>query len=304
MQFDRFLILMYHNVVRDGELRSGECARLSPTVTTYFIEEEAFRDHLRLLAREARVLTMADVEAFYWNRFNPPPRIAPIIDTDCRPRVLLTFDDGWKGCLEVATAPLREAEMQGLMFVTTEFVGTEGFCSWDELRRRDRNVWRIGSHSVHHIFLNEVSHREIYQELRDSKRILEDRLEESINTVSIPNGAVSDTVRAIARDVGYSYVFNSEIQLNTRETSPFNLGRIAIYSGTSGDDIERWLHGRIGGAAWKRTFLQALKFLLGPRRYRLFRSRWLGEGIPPCPSPERIADSTSDDKVALRRGVP
>jgi peptidoglycan/xylan/chitin deacetylase (PgdA/CDA1 family) len=302
MQFDRFLTLMYHNVVRDGGLRSGECARLGHPVTTYFVEETTFRAHVGLLAREARVLSMSDIEAFYWNRFNPP-RPEPPNGAVHRPCVLLTFDDGWKGCLEVATAPLREAEMEGLMFVTTDFVGTEGFCTWEELRDRDRSVWRIGSHSVHHIFLNELRHGEIYQELRDSKRMLEDQLEEPIHTVSIPNGAVSDSVRAIAHDVGYSYVFTSDVQFNTRDSSPFDLGRIAVYTGTSVAELEQWLNGRIGAAAWKRTFLQALKFLLGPRRYRLFRSRWMGDNGVPCPT-KLSTTSPIDERRMTARGVP
>ncbi len=303
MHFDRFLTLMYHNVVRDGGLRIGECARLSPSVTTYFLEESLFRDHLRMLSTSARILTMSDVEAFYWRRFNPQGIETPAA-ADQRPCALLTFDDGWSGCLEVATDPLREAKMQALMFVTINAVGTPGFSTWEELRNRDRDVWRIGSHSVHHGFLNEEPTRVIYRELRDSKRILEDQLEEPINTVSIPNGAVSDSVRAIAQDVGYSYVFTSEVWFNSHAVSPFDLGRIAIHSSTTAAQVEQWLKGRIRTAVWKRSFLQVAKFVLGPRRYRLFRLRCLGEADAQPQVMQPAAESAFEETALSTRGVP
>lgn len=291
MHFDRFLTLMYHNVVRDGELRGRDCARLSPSITTYFLEEAAFRDQLKLLSDKSFVLTLSDVEVFYQtpDLLDGSPRRAQL------PGALLTFDDGWKGCLDMATGPLREAGMQGLMFVTTGLVGSEFFCGWDDLRQRDKDVWRIGSHSVSHGFLNEEPTREIYKELRDSKRRLEDELGESITTISIPNGAVSDRVSAIAQDVGYLYVFTSEVRFNTRHVHPLNLGRLAIHTETSCAEIERWLAGQIRSAAWKRSFLNVARFVLGPRRYRLLRRRWLGEKEEQLPM-SQLNSSTNENR--------
>jgi peptidoglycan/xylan/chitin deacetylase (PgdA/CDA1 family) len=220
------------------------------------------------------VLALSDVEALYQTTaIGQGGQSHP----DEPPAVLLTFDDGWKGCLDVATEPLREFGMQGLMFVTTGLVGSDHFCTWDDLRKRDRNVWRIGSHSASHGFLNEQSIYAIHQELRDSKRRLEDEIDECVTALSIPNGAVSDYVRAVAEDVGYSLVFTSDVRINSRRVSRSNLGRLAVHTPTNAADLERWLFGHIRSDFLKRSVLRVARCLLGPQRYRVLRSRWLGE---------------------------
>ncbi len=299
MYRDHFLALMYHNVVRDGELQRGPCARLSPSITTYFVEESTFREHLQQISAIAESMTMADVETFYKHASRPQRSSNTRNAAATRPRVLITFDDGWRGCLDVATEALREAGMQGLLFVTTSLVGSDYFSSWDDLRNRDKSVWRIGSHTVSHGFLNEESTRTIYKELRLSKRELENQLKERVNILSIPNGAVSDRVQLIAEDVGYSHVFTSEVQFNDRETNPYSLGRFAVRRSTTTADIEQWMQGQIRAAVWKRTLLQIPKFLLGPRQYRFFRRRWLGESDDQLPMTQLTSDPAVGDNSRL-----
>ena len=94
-----FVSLMYHNVVR----KNDRFPRLSPSVTSYFVKEAAFADHVALLCEQGRCVDWEEVCRFYVadtkSRCQPPQSL---------PAVQITFDDGWLGSVDVA-GPILES---------------------------------------------------------------------------------------------------------------------------------------------------------------------------------------------------
>ncbi len=191
--------------------------------------------------------------------------------------VLLTFDDGWAGSVEEAGPILETHGCRALLFVTTGFVGKKYFLEREQLSRLSRRCFRVGSHGRTHRFLSLLSNREIREELRSSKRYLEDVLGYAIDSLSIPSGAIDERVKWIAAEEGYRFCFTSEIRRNRREDGPMNIGRVAIKEATPRQAIGKYVRQELARERTRRWMLSIPKGILGLRRYERLRRRLLGE---------------------------
>jgi peptidoglycan/xylan/chitin deacetylase (PgdA/CDA1 family) len=70
---------------------------------------------------------------------------------------------------------------------------------WDELRSLDPSIVTVGSHSMTHSILPRLSEPEIEAELRDSRRMLEAKLQRPAEFFSYPNGDVDERTLAGVR---------------------------------------------------------------------------------------------------------
>jgi hypothetical protein len=79
--------------------------------------------------------------------------------------------------------------------------------TWDELRAIAAIGVEVGSHTVSHPRLTELSDTELRDELRDSKQELEDELQRRCTLLVYPFGDQDARVREAARAAGYSAAF-------------------------------------------------------------------------------------------------
>lgn len=280
-----FLSLMYHNVVEDGFFESpgGSYARLSPSITSYFLEESAFRQHIAWLQRETTPLTLNDVRNELLTRTSDASSASGSVAAPTRsrpatkPRVQITFDDGWKESVDRAGPILAEAGMEALVFVTTNLIGKPMFLSRGDLQRLPAD-YRIGSHARTHDFLNELPEAAIREELVTSRKVLEDITGRAVDTISIPNGAIDARVRRIAVEADYRLIYTSDVHANGPQTGPLAIGRIAIRDTTTAAHLENAVSGTgLSSQSLRRSLLNIPKTLLGPRRYRRLRGWLIGE---------------------------
>ena len=293
-----FACLMYHNVVRNGSLRepSNEWAALSPSILSYFVEERAFAEQIAALKSSVELVTLQQVREFYASVLPSPPgrgaggEGAPAADHATLPTntgslatsattskaTLLTFDDGWAGTLHLAAPILRAANSEATVFVTTDLIDKPGFLTSSELANLPKEL-QVGSHTKTHCFLNELPSDQIREELRVSKQVLEEITGREIDTISIPNGAVDRRVTQIASEVGYRLVFTSEVHSNTRHSGPLEIGRAAVRTNSTTQQILHFARGEYGRESLRRLVLGLPKAILGPGRYRRLRARLLGE---------------------------
>jgi peptidoglycan/xylan/chitin deacetylase (PgdA/CDA1 family) len=261
----RFVCLMYHNVVARDEpgTPSAPIDRLSPSITSYFVPDARFYDHLAGLDRG--------------HRLSPSDLDQPKSDSSDDLKALITFDDGWAGTIDHAGPILNSFGITGLMFVTTGLIGRPMFCTAAALRSVPQSVLEIGSHTVTHPFLSELDEDAIRDELIDSKHSLEDLLSREVRSISIPNGSIDDRVARIAREAGYQHIFGSDVRINDTTDRDSIIGRVAVKWDTPTETVRRWLHGNIASAGWRRNVLSLPKRVLGPARYRRLRAWALGE---------------------------
>lgn len=112
----------------------------------------------------------------------------------------ITFDDSYRDNLEAARV-LKEHQLPASFFIPTGMVETDKVYEWDrDLEVRLANLswddvqemadmgFDIGSHTVNHPNMAAVSEAEYLFELRESKKILEDRLQRPVQWFAFPFG--------------------------------------------------------------------------------------------------------------------
>jgi peptidoglycan/xylan/chitin deacetylase (PgdA/CDA1 family) len=97
-----------------------------------------------------------------------------------------------------------------------------------ELKFIEQTGGLIGSHSVTHRRLTELSPSEALAELTKSRQVLEKILERNVESFALPYGACNPDVLRLAAEAGYQRVFLSEPVNSRGGAAGFVYGRIAV----------------------------------------------------------------------------
>lgn len=191
--------------------------------------------------------------------------------------VAITFDDGDLGQATRAFPALVARGMTATFFITTSWIGTPGYASWDQLKEMRAAGMSIESHTHTHPFLSELDAAALRDELRRSRELLDEHLEQRTSMIALPGGdAPRRELRGMLADEGYAVVATSRWGANrgAREGNPLFVRRCTV-RGESSDaafiDIAR---GDVWLALKKRareSILAALRTSLGPTRYARWR---------------------------------
>ena len=101
--------------------------------------------------------------------------------------------------------------------------------TWDDLCDLVERGVEVGSHTLSHPHLPQLSDDELAAELCDSKRRLEDELGRPCRVLAYPFGDCDDRVRAAARNAGYEVAFGLPGDASGRDT--FDLVRGGVWNG-------------------------------------------------------------------------
>jgi peptidoglycan/xylan/chitin deacetylase (PgdA/CDA1 family) len=143
--------------------------------------------------------------------------------------VIVTFDDAHVSQLRHALPVLERTRTVGHFFVPTSWVGhSMHTASWNDLRALTRSGHRVGSHSHRHALLTQCSTAVLRDELITSKKMLEDRLGELVETISMPGGRYNRRVLAECEDAGYRRIYTSRPQLDTQPICAWSAGAIVL----------------------------------------------------------------------------
>lgn len=116
--------------------------------------------------------------------------------------VCFTFDDGTADHYRAADI-LVSAGLPGTFFVVSGWLDSDGYLRSEQLADMRKAGHRIGSHTVNHRHLTDLSSSELEYELSESKRILEMHCGDEVNWFAPPGGIFSDYSLAAAQSVGY-----------------------------------------------------------------------------------------------------
>jgi len=174
MEGDRIPILMYHGI--NNVLGSSH-----PYFETN-TSPDAFASQMRYLRDSGYTPITLD------------GAVQTLKASDIRPRsVVITFDDGFRDFYTRAMPILQAHGFAATMFVVSSFMGTRierfvdrEFMTWGEVREVESLGVQIGSHTVSHPQLHQVSLKDVKRELGESKQTIEDQLGKSITSFSYP----------------------------------------------------------------------------------------------------------------------
>jgi len=243
-------VLMYHDIVRDA----GAAARLPLERRHYALPAELFSDHLRRIrSLGLRTLTAEEMES----------AAAGV------PGVVLTFDDGHSSQFEQAFPLLQKFGMKATFFIVPEWIGRKGFMGWDQVKELVRSGMSVQSHTMSHQFLIQLVSKQMVDELRGSKEIIEAHTGRAVRYLSLPGGRSEHSVWQLAAAFGYRGIFTSSPgygsfrpfwqQVHRNGYHPRAYHRFAVSRKMDADRLERLLL-----CPWSAFSVELrLKYLLG-----------------------------------------
>ena len=199
---DKIPVVAYHYLATPQEIEQYEGSRLRYTVTT-----EDFEKHLQYLA-EHGFHTISPEQLMAFSRLTGRAGEAP---ADLPPKpIIITFDDGTADFYNYAYPLLKRYGMSAYVFLIAAKENAPGYISNEQAREMAGSGMYIGSHSLTHRSLTEISEEELEKELFLSKELLENRLALRVDLFSIPLGVYNERVLLAAQRAGYRAIFTSD----------------------------------------------------------------------------------------------
>lgn len=193
--------------------------------------------------------------------------------------VNLTFDDGGVSFYTVISDILEKYGFKGVFFISTAYVGTDGFLSREQIKILAERGHEIGAHSHTHPSLNDASkmkEQELLDEWVTSIKYLNEILNYSITSVSLPNGFCSKTTLKSIAECGIKQVYTSTATTKRKYWNGIEMiGRYAIQDGMSPEHVLSIVNNPIVRMKLriKNSMLSIVKFILG-NCYSKFK-KWL-----------------------------
>lgn len=156
--------------------------------------------------------------------------------------VLITFDDGYEDNYTYAYPILKENQMQATIFMVAKSVDIPGHLTKAELREMEANGITIGSHTLSHVLLTDLTPEQVGSEVEESRKVLEDILGTKVEYLAYPGGYVDDEIMKIAADKGIKMGFTIDLGRVKPADNLMYLNRIPIFEGIA---MKEWFKARL-----------------------------------------------------------
>lgn len=153
-------------------------------------------------------------------------------------RVVLTFDDGYRGVKERALPALLARGFRATVFVVADRIGGvndwdgetpgEPLLSADEIRELESAGIEIGSHGATHRALTSLADADLAREVAGSKQTLERITGAPVTSFCYPYGDFDDRVVRAVADAGYRAATVIRGGIPKDLSDPFRLKRVAV----------------------------------------------------------------------------
>jgi peptidoglycan/xylan/chitin deacetylase (PgdA/CDA1 family) len=227
----RIPVLMYH-----------EIADASDATSYLAVPPAAFADQLALLRDEGwRAISAGALSAMLAAGNTVLPERT----------VVISFDDGYENFYSQAMPQLAKYGFTATLFMTSGWVkeagptgpGAAAMLSWAQLADAARAGIEIGGHTCTHPQLDQLSNRNLRDELTVSKRELEDKLGMEVPGVAYPFGYTSQVVNQMAREAGYQWGYIVGNKTAARKSDGFAIPRLTVKGSTSLSGFQRMVNG-------------------------------------------------------------
>ncbi len=220
----RIPILMYHSV--SEEQKPVKHPYFSTTVTT-----AVFKAHLNFLKEHNyKIINLNQISGYLKQ------------DVNEQKLAVITFDDGYRDFYENAFPLLQEFGFTATVFVPSGIISENGISmlegqvlmNWQQIRECQANNIEVGSHSLTHGVLVNGTRQSLETELKESKKILEQKLNTSITSFAYPycfpaeNKEFVLLLKEILLDSDYKTGVTTSIGLATEKSDNLILSRIPV----------------------------------------------------------------------------
>lgn len=200
------------------------------------ISKERFEEHMVFLKENYEIIT---IDQNYYNNLS-------------RNTLTITFDDGYKDNL-FALDICEKYELPFILYITTGMIGKDDYLTEDEIKVFQKSPFcTLGTHSVTHPHLENLSYEEQYKELSESKNCLEKILGEEVTHMSYPHGSFNQDTLNIVESLNYKFIGSSEIGVNTQSNFDKKfIRRLEIVASDNLIDLKRKIQGNYDYLSFK-----------------------------------------------------
>ena len=201
---------------------------VDPTGSRLSVDPDAFRRQLDWLLRRGIALRT----------------VSELLASD-RPGVALAFDDGFESVVTTAMPLLAERDVVATLFPIIGALDRRilwcdagGALPRFRLMSRDAVVelacrgWEVGSHTLDHRCLVDLTDAELNETLADSRGALRDLTRQDVPLFAYPNGCHTERTRRAVAEAGYAWALSTAVG-QVRDADRFRVRRVNIGRSTS-----------------------------------------------------------------------
>ena len=218
---DDIPVLMYHQI---GDEENG-----------LYLAEEHFRQHLEYFKEQGYTTVTVSQLYSHWEKGEPLPE-------KC---VALTFDDGYRSMYEVVFPMLQEYGFTATFYVIPAAFWSPWSVDEDMVKEMAEAGMEIGSHTYNHNQLDILSEKDVYFELRESKKALEAIVGKEVQSLCYPAGQYTEFTVKAAEECGYTNAVTTAYGYASKAQGLFDLERIRIGRGDDGVILDLKLGGKL-----------------------------------------------------------
>ncbi len=195
----------------------------------YAVNLNNFKQQIRKLQKHSDFVSIEDLSL-------------PLKST--RSKVILTIDDGLVSVMDILPFT-KENNIPVTLFVLSspekanrkELDTNEKVLTWSQIKALHKAGWTIGCHSATHADFSVLSDSDIRREVVESKKILENKLGFSVDSIAYPKGHFSKQVTQAASEAKYKHGFTIEAGVVESIKNNYEIPRTIIDSTHKPSDL-------------------------------------------------------------------
>jgi peptidoglycan/xylan/chitin deacetylase (PgdA/CDA1 family) len=271
-RLDRFLTLYFFRHITKKQTSAGD--KPIPILMYHSISDEKEKSHPYYHVNTSPAVFDAHMRYLHENNYsviNLQNLEKSFASRDSSEYVVITFDDGFYDFFTNAFPILKKYNFSATVFLPTGFIHNERLSfkgkecmTWDEVRDLQSKGINFGSHTVTHPQLNNLSTKEIENEIKLSKNKIEDETGRAVESFSYPYAFPEDkefgiTLRALLKKCGYTNGVTTKIGTANKSGDTFFQPRLPV---NTADDIlffRAKLQGAYNWLSKPQTFIKSIK---------------------------------------------
>jgi len=201
------------------------------------------------------------------------------IEHKLKEAVVVTFDDGHISNYYAAKYIHYKGIGSADFFINPDLVGKPYYMNWQQISELCGWGMSIQSHGLDHQYFPDCDDQELMRQLKESKRLIEENINQSISILAPPGGRFDKRTSKLASELGYRCIANSKPGW-VSDVSRYHVPRLAVLKNYSVQDLvsaQKPVSLLVIKLKVKYAILKVVKMLLGNRNYDKARFRLLGE---------------------------